>query len=94
MRFPHILHFPFGKPFGVHFGFFGFQFEGLGCKSEAWEALLESILGLVRVWEAKRHQGRGPEGLGQGVAGDPDLDPTWLQLEPSRSQLGANMGPR
>ena len=36
----------------------------LGSKLEAWEALLESILGLAGVWEAKRQQGRGLEGLG------------------------------
>ena len=44
--------------------YFGLQVGGVGSKLEAWEALLESILGLVGVWEAKRHQGRGLEGLG------------------------------
>ena len=45
---------------------------------ETWEVLLETILGLVGVWEAKRLQGRGLEGfgVGPGVAGDPDLGPT------------------
>ena len=62
---------------------------------EAWEALLESILGLVGAWEAKRQQGKGSgrAWVGPGAAGDPQMDPTCAQLEPNWSQLGANMGP-
>ena len=76
---------------------------------EVWEVLLSSILDLVGVWEAKRPQGWGLEGLGlaQGRLGTQtwtqheaslsqvgaNLGPTWAQLEPTWSQLGANLGP-
>ena len=58
---------------------------------EVWEVLLSSILDLVGVWEAKRPQGRGLEGLGlaQGRLGTQK----WTQHEPSLSQVGANLGP-
>ena len=71
--------------------YFGLQVEGLWSKLEAWEAVLETILGFVGVWEAKRQQGRGLEGLGlaQGWLGTRK----WAQLEPSWSQLGFNMDP-
>ena len=56
----------------------------LGSKLEAWEGFLESILGLLGVWEAMRQQGRGLEGLGlpQGSRGGwgpgngPNMSPT------------------
>ena len=53
---------------------------------------MRSIWDLVGVWETKRTQERGLEGLGlaQGRLGTRK----WTQLEPSWSQLGANMGPR
>ena len=35
----------------------------------------------------------GKAWVGSGAAGDPDLSPTWAQLEASWSQLGASMGP-
>ena len=89
-------------------GHFGLQVEGLGSKLEAWEALLESILDLVGVWEAKRQQGRGLEGIGlaQGWLGTwnwgqqgpslsqvgANLQPTWAQLEPTWSRLGSMLG--
>ena len=63
-------------------GSFGIQVGGLGSKLESWEVLLESILGLVEVWEAKRQQGRVLEGLG--------LAEGWLG---NRNQVGTNLGP-
>ena len=39
-------------------------------------------------------KGSGRTWVGPGVAGDPDLGPTWPPLEAIRSQLGANMSPR
>ena len=36
-------------------------------------------------------KGSGRVSVGPGVAGDPQMGPTWLQLEPSWNQLGANM---
>ena len=70
---------------------------------------MSSILDLVGVWEAKRPQGRGLEGLelAQGRLGTqkwtqhepnlsqvgPNLGPTWAQLEPTWSQLGPKLGP-
>ena len=62
-----------------------------GSKLEVWEVLLNSILDLVGVWEAKRPQGRGLESLGlaQGRLGTQK----WTQHEPSLSQVGANLGP-
>ena len=81
----------------------------VGGVLEAWEALLESILGLVVVWEAKRHQGRSLEGLGlahrqlgtrKWVQHGPNLSqvganlgPAWAQLEPTWNQLGSMLGP-
>ena len=64
---------------------------GLRSKLEVWEVLLNSILDLVEVWEAKRPQGRGLEGLGlaQGRLGTQK----WTQHEPSLIQVGANLGP-
>ena len=58
---------------------------------EAWEALLESIVGLVGVWEAKRQQGGRLEGLGlaQGWLGTWK----WTQHGPNLGQVGANLGP-
>ena len=52
---------------------------------------MNSILDLVGVWEAKRPQGRGLEGLGlaQGRLGTQK----WIQHEPNLSQVGANLGP-
>ena len=38
-------------------------------------------------------KGLGRAWAGSGAAGDPDLGPTWTQLEASWSQLGASMGP-
>ena len=38
-------------------------------------------------------KGFGRAWVGSGAAGDPDLGPTWAQLEPSWSQLGASMDP-
>ena len=38
-------------------------------------------------------KGFGTAWVGSGAAGAPDLGPTWIQLEPSWSQLGASMGP-
>ena len=38
-------------------------------------------------------KGFGRSGVGSGAAVDPDLGPTWAQLEPSWSQLGFSMGP-
>ena len=37
-------------------------------------------------------KGFGRSWVGSGAAGDPDLGPTWPQLEASWSQLGASMG--
>ena len=75
--------------------YFGLQVGGLGSKLEAWEALLESILSLVGVWEAKRQQGRGLEGL--GLAQEWLGTCKWGQLDPSWSPLGhkleAHFGP-
>ena len=69
----------------------GAQVGVLGSKLEAWEAFLESILGLVGVWGAKRQQERGLEGLGlaQGWLGTRK----WAQHGPNLSQAGANLGP-
>ena len=74
---------------------FGLQVGGLGSKLEAWEALLASILDLLGVWEAKGAPGKGSRRawVGPGVAGGPDLGPTWPQLEPSWSHVGAIMVP-
>ena len=69
----------------------GSKLKGLGSKLEAWEALLESILGLVGVWEAKRQQGRGLEGL--GLAQRQLRTRKWSQHRPNLSQVGANLGP-
>ena len=52
---------PGGQPFGIHFGVFWVPSWGFRSKSEGWETLLESILGLAGVWEAKRQQGTGLE---------------------------------
>ena len=38
-------------------------------------------------------KGFGRAWVGSGAAGDSDLGPTWVQLEPSWSQLGSNMDP-
>ena len=38
-------------------------------------------------------KGSGRAWVGPGVAGDPQMGPTWAQLEPSWSQLGLNMDP-
>ena len=38
-------------------------------------------------------KGFGRAWVGSGAAGDPDLGPTWAQLEPSWTQLGSSMGP-
>ena len=46
---------------------------------EVWEVLLNSILDLVGVWEAKRPatwKGFGKPWVGPGAAGDPEMDPT------------------
>ena len=67
--------------------YFGLQVGGLGSKLEAWEALLESILGLVGVWEAKRQQGRCL--LAQGWLGTHK----WGQHGSNLSQVGTNLGP-
>ena len=37
-------------------------------------------------------KGFGRAWVGAGVAGDPQMGPTWPQLEASWSQLGASMG--
>ena len=37
-------------------------------------------------------KGFGRAWVGSGAAGDPDLGPTWVQLEASCRQLGATMG--
>ena len=38
-------------------------------------------------------KGFGGPWVGPPAAGDPEMDPTWSQLEPSWKQFGANMGP-
>ena len=43
--------------------------------------------GPVATWK-----GFGRAWVGSGAAGDPDLGPTWVQLEASWRQLGASMG--
>ena len=43
--------------------------------------------GPVATWK-----GFGRARVGSGAAGDPDLGPTWVQLETSWRQLGATMG--
>ena len=72
-------------------GCFGLQVGGLGSNMEAWETLLESIFGLVGVWEAKRQQGRGLEGLGLGQGWLATCK--WAQHGPNLNQVGANLGP-
>ena len=37
-------------------------------------------------------KGFGRAWVGSGAAGDPNLGPTWVQLEASWRQLGATMG--
>ena len=60
-----------------------------------WEALLESIFGSCRGLGGPEAIGKGfgRAWVGSGAAGDSDLGPTWTQLEPSWSQLGASMEP-
>ena len=72
-------------------GFLGSNVGAFGSKMEVWEALLGSILGLVRVWEAKGPQGRGWKArVGPGVDGD---DPQKAQHGLNLSKLEANFGP-
>ena len=65
---------------------------------EVWEP----FWGLCRVLYGINGDLAGPEATGKGfgrawvgseAAGDLDLGPTWAQLEPSWSQLGASTGP-
>ena len=61
-------------------------------------AFLGFMLGLVgHKWGSGGSEatgkGSGRVWVGSGAAGDLDLVPTWGQLEPSWSQLGASMGP-
>ena len=58
---------------------------------------LGSMLGLVgHKWglggPEATGKGFGRAWVGSGAAGDPDLGPTWVQLEASWRQLGATMG--
>ena len=76
-------------------GSFGVQVGGCGGVSWRFGSLFGVYVGSCRaqmgVWEAQRPQGSG--WVGSGAAGDPDLGPTWAQLEPSWSQLGSMLGP-
>ena len=47
----------------------------------------EGLGGPVATWK-----GFGRAWVGSGAAEDPDLGPTWVQLEASWRQLGATMG--
>ena len=79
----------------------------LGSKWVAWEIVLGVYFGSCRtqvgVWEAKRQEGRGLEGLGLETCKwtqhgsnlsqvGANLGPTWAQDEPTWSQLGPKMG--
>ena len=84
--------------FGAMLGCCGVQVGGLGGPSWRFGWLFGVYVGScgapMGVWEVQRLHGRGLEGLGlaQGAARDPDLGPTWVQLEASWTQLGATMG--
>ena len=82
-------------PFGVMLGSFGLQVGGCGGLSWRFWSLFGLYVGSCRaemgVWEAQGPQGKA--WVGSGAVGDPDLGPTWIQREPSWSQLGASMGP-
>ena len=51
--------------------------------------------GSCRGWGGQEATGKGSgrDLVGSGVAGEPEIGPTWTQLEPSWSQLGPNTGP-
>ena len=80
-------------------GSFGVQVGGCGGLSWRFWSLFGVYVGScgaqMGVWEAQRLQGWGfgRAWVGSGAAGDPDLGPTWAQLESSWSQLGSSMDP-
>ena len=79
-------------------GVFRVQVGWFGSKFEVWDSFLGFILGLV----GQKGGLGGPEATGKGfgrawvgprAAGDPEMGPTWVQLEPSWSQLGSKTSP-
>ena len=83
-------------------GSFGVQVGGCGGLSWRSWSLFWVYVGSCRtqigVWEVQTPQGRclekfGRAWVGSGAGGDLDLGPTWIQLEPSWTQLGSGMGP-
>ena len=78
------LNWRFGRFFGVYVG---------SCRAQMGFGRLRGHR--EGIWKGLGWLRGHREGIwvGSGAAGDPDLGPTWGQLEPSWSQLGASMGP-
>ena len=80
-------------------GSFGVQVGGCGGLSWRFGSLFGVYVGSCRAQMGglggpeATGKGFGRAWVGSGAAGDPDLDPTWAQLEPSWSQLGSSMDP-
>ena len=81
--------------FGVHVGGCEVYVGGLGAFFGVYGGSCRTQMG---VREVQTPQGRcfekfGRAWVGSGAGGDLDLGPTWIQLAPSWTQLGATMGP-
>ena len=85
-------------PFGAMLRSFGVQVGGCGGLSWRFGSLFGVYVGSCRTngglgGPEATGNGFGRAWVGSGAAGDPDLGPTWVQFEPSWSQLGSMVGP-